>query len=434
MKTITKKRSVLNYQKEAIAVALLMLFISISSFTVNAKEISKTYSSSCAIATTDIVDIYAKHMDNVMITTTEGQHLSLKVTVNVTGADKYQEKVAELLKQLSFDIDHKNGKAVIVLSPFKSRSMSSGLFSGEKTEIVLKNGKKFSFNGKVNIAITAKLVVPINNPVAVDARHSDFTVQKLAGELNLELEHCDYIGAGSGNLHLKCAFADIEMGLIAGDAVIELRHSELEVVSAQNITVNGAQHSEIEFTTIKNVIMKSVAFIEFESNSAGTVSIESIEHSSLEIDNLTSMLVVHSRHSEIETEKAGKISINELSFGNLRAGSVASLALGDVTHSDVDIAYVGDEKIKINAQHSEIKIDGVSKNLTELTIRNSHNDVKLNLSAIPNCEVYLVDSQHSSFSGEGFDKKADGYYIKGAADNTSLKVKLTTPFCSVKIY
>ena len=188
--------------------------------------------------------------------------------------------------------------------------------------------------------INYTLSMPKGNPLKIEHRHGDIYLDHHSGSLDLDLAHGQLVAEE-----------------LTGQTRVSLQHGSGGRIAALGSGTLAIQHYQrIRLGRLGDMRME-IAHSTAEVETAGDLDLE-IRHSNMEFESI-GVLQVDMQHSKMSAESAESID-------------------SDMQHSDLDVESVS-RSISADGNHSQVRVDRLSKNFTEVVFDGSHSYLGLGL-------------------------------------------------------
>lgn len=126
--------------------------------------------------------------------------------------------------------------------------LENGWFTTENNHIILDNGKVYPIN---YLSISTMLYLPSNGQVTIDSEENDIVVDRLEGELEIDVVGGSLTAKEISKLKGNISFAEINVEQI-GSATLELQNTKLKANSIHQLKLESAI-SKVEIKTIEKL-------------------------------------------------------------------------------------------------------------------------------------------------------------------------------------
>jgi DUF4097 and DUF4098 domain-containing protein YvlB len=338
--------------KRIAALAFVLCFVMFSAGSGKSKDIDRHI----AVQASDKIDLRGFSSSKIHFTSWDKSEVYAKLRVVVTSSDEDYEN--DYIAKVDLRDVRQDGKILIT---FQVPGISGrGGFSWS-------NLLKFRFTNYKSIEITGEVYLPRSNPLFMEAKYSDVSLENMNGTLSLD-------GAGS-TIHLKNCKSVQEIDNDYGSTAMEQCGGALSLKSAgAKVTIDrfdGPVDMNADYSTIQVRDVK------------GAVTINSKSSSNITAERIGGNLTIDADYSTLRfNDIRGFVTIGDQG-GNIKLNGAEGLRI-HALYTQIDISSVkSKELVRIETQSGKIDLLNVVADLsiegpyTPMTISSVHGNVSI---------------------------------------------------------
>jgi hypothetical protein len=364
----------------------ILSFIINSSYadSIHEREYEKKITKEFSINSDALIEFDTRHGD-VNIKHGDSNSVYFEVTISTDADD--EDDAERIFEGIDIDFtDSRSNVSVttdIDLNSSRGGGWLSNIFGG--------------WNNNINFQIDIEVIVPRSVELDIEHAFGNVFIPEMDNNVEVDIRH------GDGRL-----------ATINADAIIGIRHGEINMKDAQNLEIE-CHHSEFYGGSAENVDI-DISHSDLEIENAKKVEIDGA-HSDF-VFNRVHTLVTDISHSDFEIE--------ELEFAEF-----------DTNFGDVEIGLLGQEAA-FDMQHGSIEIDEVSSNARKLEFDVQHTGVSLEIDQ----DFYLdYDGSHTEprikydLDYSEIDDRSNSYRCKGTygSSDPNLRIEVEIQHGSFRI-